>query len=188
MQRFRIILASLTALLLVTITNAASETDVPHLKYGDPFPSITGQTPSGEQIELPGAASGKPAIMILSFSRAGGHDSQRWSQHLLKDAPGLPIYTVIFLESVPRPFRGMAASGIRMGMPATMQERTILLYQDAKAWERKLQLADEDHACLVLLDANEGIEWMSSEAFSVVRYQGLLKLIQRPSETLHLPS
>ncbi|MGA2889479.1 MAG: hypothetical protein ABSE51_15635 [Terracidiphilus sp.] len=180
MQRFLRIAVSLTAMLLVAVTNSAAQTDVSHLKPGDSFPSITGQTLSGKQMELPGAASARPAVVILSFSRAGGHDSQTWSQHLSKNVPGLPIYTVIFLESVPRLFRGMAISGIKSGMPATMQDRTVLLYQDSEAWERKVRLGGEDHACVVLLKASGAIEWLSSEGFSDASYSGLLKQLQMP--------
>ena len=178
MRSFLTISISLMALLLAALTQGASQADSLDLRPGDPFPPLTGQTLSGKQIELPRAAAGKQAIVILSFSRAGGHDSQTWSQHLSKDAPGMPIYTVIFLESVPSLFRGMAVSGIKSKMPPTMLDRTILLYQDAQAWEKRFQLADEDHACVVLLKVNGAILWTSSEPFSDARYLGLLKQIR----------
>jgi len=176
LQRGRIV--SWSASLFLFCTHLSSQTDIPHLKYGNTMPSIAGQALSGNWIELPAATQGKAAAVLFSFSRAAGHDAQNWTQHLSNDDPRLPIYTVIFLESVPRLLRGMVISGIKSGMPTGMQDRTILLFRDELSWKRRFRLSDESHACVILIRPNGEIQWISPESFTDARYSELTKEIQ----------
>ena len=111
-----------------------------HLKPGDTLPALTGQTITGRSLDLPAAIDDSLAVLIFSFSRAGGRDAQSWEQRLSKDYPHVSIYTTIFLESVPRPFRRLAVTSIRDGMPVFLQDRTMLLYRDETLWEQRLQV------------------------------------------------
>lgn len=101
-------------------------------------------------------------VVIFSFSRAGGRDARNWAQHLSKDDPNLPLYTVIFLESVPHLFRSIAASEIRSGMPQAMQARTLLLYEQQSLWEQRLRLTSEGQAYVVLVGQTGNIRWLHS--------------------------
>jgi hypothetical protein len=105
----------------------------------------------GKWLDVPSAAIGNPAVVVLSFSRAGGRDAQLWTQRFMQDDPHMAIYTVIFLESVPGLFRAMAVSGIKNEMPTALQGRTILLYRDENLWRQRLQIANERHACVIVL-------------------------------------
>jgi hypothetical protein len=133
------------------------------------MPRLEGQTFSGKWVDLPAAAAGKPAVVIFSFSRAAGHDAQNWTQHLSGDEPQFPIYTIIFLETVPKLFRSIAVSAIKNEIPVRMHDRTILLYRDEGSWKQRLRLGDESHACVTLVRANGEIQWMSSDSFTGVR-------------------
>ncbi|MGA7318725.1 MAG: hypothetical protein WBX22_32695 [Silvibacterium sp.] len=157
--------------------HAFSQTDPARLKYGESMPSLAGQALSGKWIDLPRATHGNPAAVIFSFSRAAGRDSQNWTQHLSKDDPLLTLYTVIFLESVPRLLRSMVATGIQREMPAAMQDRTILLYRDEPAWKQRLQMTDESHACVTLVGPDGEVQWITSESFTEARYSELKKHI-----------
>ena len=172
------IVASLSVSLFLLCAYASSQTYPSQLRYGDAMPSFAGQTLSGKWVGLSAVDAGRPAVVIFSFSRAGGRDAQNWTQHLAKDDPRFSIYTIIFLESVPRLLRSMVVSGIKSGMPPVMQDRTILLYWDERSWKQRLQLADESHACVTLIRANGEIQWMNSESFSDARYSELTKQIR----------
>ena len=145
------------------------------LAVGDPLPPLVGQSVAGKPLGLPSAAAGKSVVVIFSFSRAGGRDAQNWAQHLSKDDPQLPIFTAIFLESVPRIFRPMAVSGIQSGMPAAMLERTLLLYQQQTWWERMLHVANDAYACVLLLDKSGHVRWMSPGPFADSTYVRLIE-------------
>lgn len=144
-----------------------------HLKPGDTLPALVGQTITGKNLDLPAAADDSQAVLIFSFSRAGGRDAQNWEQRLSKDYPHLSIYTAIFLESVPRLFRPLAVTGIRNGMPLLLQDRTMLSYRDESLWKERLHVADESHASVILLGPGGHIRWIRSGPFTASLYLAL---------------
>jgi hypothetical protein len=176
-QRDRIV-TSLLLSTLVLFAQAPAQTGDCRVKPGDSLPRIAGQALTGEWLDLPSVAGGSPAVVIFSFSRAGGRDAQNWTQNLSKDDPHLAIYTVIFLESVPRLFRAIVVSEIKGGMPIAIQDRTVLLYQDESLWKRRLQITDESHACVILIRPDGHIQWMTSEPFAGTPYLELRKQIR----------
>ncbi|MGA9672490.1 MAG: hypothetical protein WBQ94_24965 [Terracidiphilus sp.] len=169
-----ICLALLGMLLSVPVPGQTAPTA---LKSGDILPSLAGQGLTGKWIDIASVSSGSPAVVVFSFSRAGGRDAQLWTQRLMKDEPHLAIYTVIFLESVPGLFRATAVSGIKNGMPPALQDRTILLYQDENLWKQRLQVANERHACILLLGPAGRIRWMTLGPFADPIYSDLSKSI-----------
>jgi hypothetical protein len=96
------------------------------LHSGDSFPQFSGQTITGKTLELPSVTVSKPVIVLFSFSRAGGKDSQLWSQHQLNDFPEVPINSIILLGSAPKFVRGIALSGIKGGIPAAASCKNLL--------------------------------------------------------------
>jgi hypothetical protein len=152
------------------------------LMPGDSLPPLAGRTVSGNQLSLPSAAVGAPAVVIFSFSRAGGSDARDWAQRLARDYPHLAIYTAIFLESVPRFFRPLAASNIRNGMPVSMHDRTMLLYQDQKTWEEALNVTNESCAVVVLLGPDGHVRWIASGPFTDSLYLRLKEEMERISK------
>jgi hypothetical protein len=96
----------------------------------------------------------------------------------MKDDPHLAIYTVIFLESVPGLFRAMAVSGIKDGMPPALQDRTILLYRDEDLWRHRLQVANKGHACVMLVEPNARVQWMTVGPFADALYSEFSKSIR----------
>lgn len=165
------------ALVVLLATSSLAEQGTSLLKPGDAFPPLAGRTVAGKPLDLPTAAAGKVAVVIFSFSRAGGRDAQNWAQHLSKDDPHLAIYTAIFLESVPRMFRSIAVSGIRSGMPPAMLDQTLLLYQQQTSWEQRLHVKDESYACVLVLDQSGRIRWISLGPFADSLYLRLRKEI-----------
>jgi hypothetical protein len=143
------------------------------LKPGDSLPPLSGLSVTGKPLDLSGASKGTVSVLIFAFSRAGGRDAHNWSQHLAEDRPNISVYTAIFLESVPVPFRSIAVSSIRSGMPATMQDHTLLLYQEQSSWEERLQVTDKNHASVLVLGQTGFIQWISDGPFSDLLYARL---------------
>jgi hypothetical protein len=174
------VIIGLVVLAMLLSASAPAQSAPSSLKPDDTMPALDGQALTGKGDDLSAAAREGPAAVVLSFSRAGGRDAQNWAQHLSKDYPGLAIYTVIFLESVPRLFRPAAISGIRGGMPLAMQDRTMLMYRDENLWKQRLQVTDESHASLILLGPKGHIQWITSGPFADSLYLALGKQIQTP--------
>lgn len=140
--------------------------------------SLTGQTLGGKRLDFPAKTEGIIAVLIFSFSRAGGRDAQNWAEHLSKDDDHLPVYTVIFLESVPRLLRPMVVAGIKNGMPPAVQERTVIVYQQQKSWEQRLGITNENTAIVLVLGRTGRIRWISSGPFADSLYLSLKKEVQ----------
>jgi hypothetical protein len=172
------IVAGFSLIVLLLCTHCSSQTDPRPLRLGSIMPAISGETLAGSRVDLPSAAAGKPAVVIFSFSRAGGRDAQNWAQRLAIRDPRVPVYTVIFLESVPRIIRGMAVSAIKSGMPPDMQGRSIVLFRDEQSWKQGLQLSDESHACVALIGADGTLQWTNSESLTDARFAQLTKQIE----------
>ena len=90
---------------------------------------------------------------------------------LSKDFPNAAaIYGVILLESAPKLFRRMAVAGIMSSMPLSVQDRTIVSYQDERLWKQRLAVFDDSRAYVVFLGPRGHIQWMNSGAFTDVEY------------------
>ena len=162
-------------LVVLLATSALSEPQSAPLKQGETLPALVGQTLTGKALDLPTDAAGKAAVILFSFSRAGGRDAQNWSQRLAKDKPQLPSYTIIFIESVPRLFRSVAISGIRSGMPPALLDRTLIFEQQQNVWERRLQVTDENSAYVIVLDPAGKLLRTLSGPFADRAYAGLFQ-------------
>jgi hypothetical protein len=136
------------------------------LKLAEPLPPLAGRTLTGHALALPSAAHGEQSVLIFSFSRDGGQQEQKWVTQLTRDHAPAVIYSAIFLESVPRLFRPLALAGIRSGMPAPLQGRTLILYRDERLWLQRWNHLDKSNAGVVLLDPEGRICWITSAPFT----------------------
>jgi hypothetical protein len=121
--------------LVLTPLVSVGQPEAGSLHAGEPFPGISGVTLTGKVLQLPAAASGKPAVVIFLFSRTASKDAHLWNEHLAKGFSNAVSYDLIVMGSVPKPFRSIALAGIRSSMPPSMQDRTVVLYQDEKLWK-----------------------------------------------------
>ncbi len=143
------------------------------LQVGDALPPVIGKTLSDKLLELPRAAAGKSAGIVFSFSKTAGSDAKLWNE-----GGAVPGFTVIVLESVPKLFRGMAISGIRSGMPATLQDRAVILLKDEDLWKSRRGVHDADRAYVVVLGPNGRIRWMNAAPFSAATSAGFKNAIR----------
>lgn len=168
----------LAMIILLTASTCTSQ-ETSQLKPDSILPPLTGETVSGRSLNLPGAAAGQTSVVIFSFSRNAGHDAQNWAEHLSKDDPQLPIYTAIFLESVPRIFRSLAISGIRNGMPPAMLDHTLLVFHQQALWQQKLDTRGDSSACVIVLDPSGHIRWLALGPFTGPLYLRLRNELRR---------
>jgi hypothetical protein len=177
---------SLTGFVIPALWLRAAPSDTSTLQEGQTLPQISGQALTGRSIELPTAASGKPAVVIFSFSKTAGNDARSWNERLSRDFPGdVPSFTIIVLESVPKLFRGMALSGIKGSMPIAMQDRTVVLYRDETLWKQRLAFSEDSRAYVILLGPDGRIAWKSEGAFTEAAY---MKLKHQLSGMLRSPN
>ncbi len=174
MIRFLAFALSLTGFVIPALWSGAAPSAASPLRQGETLPEISGQALTGRSIELPAEASGKPAVVIFSFSKAAGNDARSWNERLSREFPkDVPRFTIIMLESVPKLFRGMALSGIKSSMPIAMQDRTLVLYRDETLWKQRLAFSEDSHSYVILLGPDGRISWKSEGAFAEAGYAQL---------------
>lgn len=148
------------------------------LRTREPFPAFSGKTLTGKSLELPAAALGKPAVLVFSFSRAAGKDAHLWNEQLVRGFQSVPDYDVLVMESVPKLFRGIAMLGVRSSISVSLQDRTIVLYQDERLWKQRLAASDNSRAYVVLLGADGHLRWKNSGAYTDSEYARLKREIE----------
>jgi hypothetical protein len=119
------------------------------------LPSTEGETLSGKSVTLAKDLSGKPAVVVIGFSKASSAGSAAWAKRLKGD-PGLAnmaVYQVAVLEEVPRLVRGMVKSSIRGSVPAADQSTFVMLFHDETQWKQLAHYRNPDDAYVVVLDA-----------------------------------
>jgi hypothetical protein len=157
-----------------------AQSDTSALHPGEIFPQLSGQTLTGKSVELPTATLGKPAVVIVSFSKTAGNDARSWNERLSRDFPkDLSSYTIIVLESVPKLFRGLAVSSIKSSMPVPMQDRTVVLYSDEKLWKQRVAFSEDSRAYVILLGPDGRIRWSSKEEFTESSYAQMKDQLDR---------
>ncbi len=164
----------LLALLLAAVSGALSD--------GALLPPVAGRSLSGQPVQLPDAARGRPALLIFGFSRPGGGDARLWSERFQRDPAARQAavcFNVMVLESVPRLLRGMVSGSIRSGMPAALRDRSILVYQGEAEWRRRLNVSSDQYACVAVLDAGGRVRAMGHGPFSEAAYAAIGAAITR---------
>lgn len=151
------------------------------LRLGDPLPDVAGENLLGSPTHLSTATTGKISVVVFSFSKVGGKDTQLWNRELLRDFgsnQSVALSTAIMLESAPRLLRGVIVSGIKNDMPSSLHSRTIVSYEDEKLWKQRLAVADDSHAYILLLEPHGHIRWRNAGAFSDTESTALKNKIQ----------
>lgn len=140
------------------------------------IPHTEAETLAGKKIVLPDAFSGRPALIIIGFSRAGGDSAGRWGKELKKDlAEKIRIYSVAVLQDAPKLMRGMIKHGMRSGTPKTEQDSFVVLEHDEDTWKKLAGFSDADAAYLLLIDSHSNIRWRGQGKFPDPQTLGQLK-------------
>lgn len=153
------------------------------LEQGTRLPSVMGKTLSGAEINLPSHLKGKNALLVFSFTKASGKLAQQWTEAFSKDYSihdHTTMMQLIFLESVPRLFRGIVSSSIKKSIPKNLSEQTMLLYKDELKWKQRVGFKEKDDApFLLLLDPEGNIQWFYHGVFEKQSHETLTEQVNR---------
>lgn len=179
MNRYRgpisgVLLVFALGLLMRSVPTQAQSSAPLHL--GDALPDVIGQNLFGSPMHLSTEVVGKVAVVVFSFSKAGGKDTQLWNKNFVRDFDSdrsVALSTVIMLESASRLLRGVIVSRLKKDMPPTLRTSTIVSNENEDLWKERLRVADDSHAYVVLLGQDGKIRWMNSGALSDTQYKAL---------------
>jgi hypothetical protein len=120
------------------------------------LPTIEGETLSGKKVSLPDITGGKPALLIIGFTRGSQAQTKAWNLRL-RDR--FPAWSIAVLEDVPRLVRGMVSHSIKSSIPREQFDRFVLVYRGEKQLKQAAGFDEQDDAYLLVLDSAGAIRW-----------------------------
>ena len=150
------------------------------LSPGEPMPALRGEFLSGRPAVLPGAATGRVALLALGFTYNSRFAVEAWIGRFRKDFGGnseVTFYEVPMIGGMARLGKWFIDSGMRKGTPRQDHENVITVYGGTDAWKQRLGFQSPDAAYLVLLDQRGVVGWRHSGAFDEEAYSNLSKSV-----------
>jgi hypothetical protein len=163
------VLVGTVAGLLVALQLGACKSTVPNSDpTGRPFPSVVGRSLEGEEVRLPEACEGGPAVLLLGYVQKAQFDADRWLYGLLQADLGTAVYEVPTIPGLfPRALAGTIDSGMRSGIPSEDWGSVVTVYGSA-AEELVAFTGNENprNIRVLLLDAEGRVIWFHDRGFS----------------------
>jgi hypothetical protein len=161
------------ALLPLTAYAAGS---VREMVVGDPLPRLRGEFLTGRGAELPQAASGKVALLLLGFSYDSRFAVEAWAARFREQFEGdlrVTFYEIPMIGGLARLGKWFIDGGMRRGTPKADQENVITVYGDTEPWKRRVGFRDPNAAYLILIDQRGKVAWRYAGGFGDETFRAL---------------
>ena len=152
------------------------------IAVGEPLPALRGEFLTGQTADLPQAASGRVALLLLGFTYDSRLAVEAWAgrfREQFKTEPRVTFYEVPMIGGLARMGKWFIDGGMRRGTPKQDYERVITVYGGTDPWKRRVGFRDPNAAYLVLLDASGRVAWRHAGAFDAPAYQALSSEVSR---------
>jgi hypothetical protein len=120
------------------------------------FPTINGSNLLREKLTLPRDFQGKLNLVFIPFERWHQMEVDSWSalaEELEEKYEGLVYYELPTLQNGGSIYKIFLNEGMRAGIPnPKTRERTITLYLDKADFRAALDMADEEHIYILVVD------------------------------------
>ena len=151
------------------------------------FPTVKGSNLLREKLTLPQDFKGKFNLLFIAFQQWQQMEVDSWmglAKELEENFPDLAYYELPTIQDRNSLFKLFINEGMRAGIPSSKtRERTITLYLDKAEFRRALEMTDEEHIYIVIID-REGHELfrargaMNREGESALR-EGISRLTSK---------
>jgi hypothetical protein len=153
------------------------------------FPIVTGSNLLREKIFLPRDFQGELNVVFVAFQQWQQMEVNSWiplAKELEEQNDGLYYYELPTIQSRNVFYQKFINEGMRAGIPnQTSRERTITLYLDKAAFRRSLEMTDEDHIYILLLDRLGKVLFSTRGAYTPDAADVLRQTIQ---QQIHQPA
>jgi hypothetical protein len=120
------------------------------------FPTVSGSNLLRQKLNLPQDFQGKFNLVFIPFQRWHQAEVDSWgalAEELEKQYQGLFYYELPTLQSGGPLYKIFLNEGMRAGIPNPMtRARTITLYLDKVNFRAALEMPDEDHIYILVVD------------------------------------
>lgn len=135
------------------------------------FPTVSGDTLTGETLSLPDDFGGEVVFVALPFSDQQALETETWLDFVLAAAeefPGFAYYNAPIFTDLPGALRVMIRGGMSAAIPdESLRAITVTVFlEDREAFIAALDLPDAETMAILLLNADGEIIWRGSGAFT----------------------
>ena len=120
------------------------------------FPTVSGSNLLREKLTLPHDFQGKLNLLFIPFEQWHQIEVDSWgtlAEELEKQFDGLVYYELPTIQSRNTFYKMFINEGMRAGIPnPKTRERTITLYLDKADFRAALDMTDEEHIYILLVD------------------------------------
>ena len=153
------------------------------LAAGVELPRLEAKGMTGEAVELPRDALGRPAILVIGFSKAAAKAMRGWLEGCRSAAAGrapagVSCYDVRMLADVPRLMRGMVERAMRNGYPAELLPQVLLVYSLSDAWRQRAEGIDDKMAYVIGCDRDGRVRATATGGFVEAELKRMLEVIE----------
>ncbi len=129
------------------------------------LPNVTGSNLLRQKVELPADLGGKINLLFIAFYQWQQMEVDTWvslAQELEQTQSGFHFYELPTIQRRNVLSQAFINEGMRAGIPdRATRERTITLYIDKPAFQRALDMPDEDHIYILLADQAGNVLWQA---------------------------
>lgn len=140
------------------------------------MPLLKGEFLTGRLAVLPGAASGRAALLALGFTYESRFAVEAWVGRFRKDfgdSQHVTFYEIPMIGGMARLGKWFIDSGMRKGTPREDYEHVITVYGGTDAWKQRLGFQSPNAAYLILLDQRGTVRWLYCGQFDAEAYAKL---------------
>ncbi len=146
------------------------------------FPLVRSENLEGRMFTLPADLEGVYNVLFIAFKREQQIDIDSWLPFVkqqVKEYPTLAYYELPTIYRGNPLFRWGLNAGMRMGIPdKKAREVTITLYLDKKAFRKALDIPDEEHIYVLLVNRKGEVLWRVEGPFSEEKGKNLKHAIE----------
>jgi hypothetical protein len=147
------------------------------------FPVVSGSNLLRQKMTLPADFQGGLNVVFVPFMQWHQMEVNSWVpkvQDLEREYPGLCYYELPTIQSRNAFSQMFINEGMRAGIPdPKTRERTITLYLDKQNFRQSLEMQEEDHTYVLLVDRQGKVYWQARGAFTPEAGESLQKAVSQ---------
>jgi hypothetical protein len=147
------------------------------------FPTVTGSNLLRQKLTLPQDFQGKLNVVFVAFQQWQQMEVNSWiplAKELEEQTKGLYYYELPTIQNRNVFFKTFINEGMRAGIPnQTSRERTITLYLNKAVFQRNLEMPDEEHIYILIVERNGNVLFSTRGAYTLEAGENLRQTIQK---------
>ena len=146
------------------------------------FPRVSGKNLERHKFTFPDDFERDRNLVTIAFQREQQNDIDTWTplvQRLTQQHKDLAYYELPTILAINPMFQWFINSGMRLGIPdRRVRAATITLYLDKGPFKQALEIPDEEHIYILLVDRAGNILWRESGVWTLEKESDLVAYLQ----------